>query len=163
MRSERDIADAIERHADTVRRLCMVYLKNHADTDDVFQTVFLSYATSDVSFQNPEHERAWFVRVTVNACKDSLRSMFRKATVPIDEVLELSSPIPEDHREVLEAVLALPKQYREVIYLHFYERYTAPQIASLLGRNVNTVYTLINRAKARLRRELEESEVEHGR
>lgn len=141
----------------------MVYLKNHADTDDVFQTVFLSYATSDVSFQNPEHERAWFVRVTINACKDSLRSMFRKATVPIDEVLELSSPIPEDHREVLEAVLALPKQYREVIYLHFYEQYTAPQIASLLGRNVNTVYTLINRAKTRLRRALEESEVEHGR
>ena len=39
MRSEQEIDRAIERHSDTVRRLCMIHLKNHADTEDIFQTV----------------------------------------------------------------------------------------------------------------------------
>ena len=40
MRQEQEVNRAIERYADTVRRLCMVHLKNRADTEDIFQTVF---------------------------------------------------------------------------------------------------------------------------
>ena len=59
-----------------------------------------------------------------------------------------------DNREVLEAVLSLPVKYREVIYLHYYEDYTAPQISRILGKNVNTIYTLLTRAKQMLREKL---------
>lgn len=142
------------RHADTVRRLCVVHLKSHADTEDVFQTVFVRYARRDEPFESPEHERAWFVRVTINACRDLLRSPFRRRTVPLDEVLEVVDPSSEggsEAREVLAAVLALPQKYRDVVYLHYYEGYSAPEIARLLGRNVNTVYTNLTRARERLR------------
>lgn len=70
MRSEREANRAIELYADTVRRLCIVHLKNHADAEDIFQTVFLKYVLSSVAFENDAHEKAWFIRVTVNACKD---------------------------------------------------------------------------------------------
>ena len=40
MRSEQEVNEAIERYADTVQRLCMIHLKNYADTEDIFQTVF---------------------------------------------------------------------------------------------------------------------------
>lgn len=46
MRSELEVNRAIERYADTVSRICMVQLKNAADTEDVFQEVFLKYALS---------------------------------------------------------------------------------------------------------------------
>lgn len=142
------------RHADTVRRLCVVHLKSYADAEDVFQTVFVRYARRDEPFESPEHERAWFVRVTINACRDLLRSPFRRRTVPLDEVLEVVDPSSEggsEAREVLAAVLALPQKYRDVVYLHYYEGYSAPEIARLLGRNVNTVYTNLTRARERLR------------
>ncbi len=154
MRSEQEVERAIGRYADTVRRLCLVHLKNEADTEDIFQTVFLKYALSSVSFASEEHEKAWLIRVTVNACKDLLRSVFRSRTVPLDELLEQSAPLAEDHREVLEAVLSLPGRYRDVVYLHYYEEYTAPEIARILGKNVNTVYTHLNRAKQLLREKL---------
>ncbi len=60
----------------------------------------------------------------------------------------------EDHAEVLEAVLALPQKYKEVVYLYFYEQYTAVEIGKILGKNVNTVYTLLARAKGMLREKL---------
>ena len=59
-----------------VRRLCAV--KNDADREDIFQTVFLKYVLCSVSFENGEHEKAWFIWVTMNACKDLLKKFFRQ-------------------------------------------------------------------------------------
>ncbi len=132
----------------------MVHLKNHADTEDIFQTVFLKYVLSSVSFENEEHEKAWFIRVTINACRDLLKSFFRSRTVPLDEILEQPALLLPDNKEVLEAVLSLPQKYRDVVYLHYYEDYTAPQISRILGKNVNTVYTLLTRSKQMLREKL---------
>ena len=154
MRSEQEANRAIERYADTVRRLCMIHLKNYADAEDIFQTVFLKYVLSSVSFESEEHERAWFIRVTINACKDLLKSFFHSRTVALDEIMEQSAQLPPDHREVLEAVLSLPQKYRDVVYLHYFEDYTAPQISRVLGRNVNTIYTLLTRSKQMLREKL---------
>lgn len=154
MRSEQEANRAIELYADTVRRLCMIHLKNHADTEDIFQTVFLKYLLSTKEFESPEHEKAWFIRVTVNACRDLLKSFFRSWTVSMEEVLDQPSLPQEDH-EVLEAVLSLPARYKDAVYLHYYEGYTAPEIAKILGKNANTIYTLLNRARQLLREKLE--------
>ena len=154
MRSEQEADRAIQRYGDTVRRICLVHLKNYADTEDIFQTVFLKYVLSSMSFESEEHEKAWFIRVTINACKDLLKSFFRSRTVSLEELLEQPAELPPDHREVLEAVLSLPAKYRDAVYLHYYEGYTAPEIAKLLGKNVNTVYTLLTRAKQLLREKL---------
>lgn len=147
MRNEQDVCMAIERYADTVQRLCMVHLKNRADTEDIFQTVFLKYALHSASFASEEHEKAWFIRVTLNACKDLSRSLFHRRTVPLEEIAELPAQLTPDCREVLEAVLSLPAQYKSAVYLHYYEGCTAPEISQILGKRVNTVYTLLTRAK----------------
>lgn len=161
MRSEQEVNRAIERYSDTVQRLCLVYLKNHADTEDVFQNVFFKYYLSSVVFKSDEHEKAWIIRVTVNACKDWLKNFFRSRTVPLDEVAELASDVPQENKEVLEAVLSLPEKYRDVVYLHYYENYTAPQISQILHKNVNTIYTLLTRSKELLREKM--GGEEHGR
>ena len=154
MRSEEEVNRAVDRYAPMVRRLCMVHLKNRADTEDIFQTVFLKYALSSVLFQSDEHEKAWLIRVTLYACRDLLGSFFRSRTVPLDQVLESAAPAGSENREVLEAVLSLPPKYREVVYLHYYEDYTAPQISRILHKNVNTVYTLLTRSRQMLREQL---------
>ena len=154
MRSEQEVNRAVEQYADMVRRLCMIHLKNHADTEDIFQTVFLKYALSSVLFESAEHEKAWILRVTVNACKDLLKSFFRSRTVSLDDIMEQPAVMPPDHREVLEAVLSLHVKYKDAVYLHYYEGYTAPEISRILGKNVNTVYTLLNRSRQMLREKL---------
>lgn len=159
MRSEAEANRAIELYADTVRRICMVHLKSYADTEDIFQTVFLKYILSSAVFENEEHEKAWFIRVTINACKDLLKSFFRNHTAPLDEVIPADTDADDDHREVLEAVLALPAKYRDVVYLHYYEGYSAVEIGQLLNKNVNTIYTHLNRAKGLLRETLGGEEI----
>lgn len=73
----------------------------------------LKYALSSIRFESEEHERAWFIRVTLNACRDLLRRFFRRRTVSLEKLVEQPAQIAPDHREVLEAVLALPQPYRD--------------------------------------------------
>ncbi len=125
MRSELEINRAVDQYADMIRRICICHLKNASDTEDIFQTVFLKYLLYEGDFESAEHEKAWFIRVTVNACKDQMKSLFRRRTVSIEELTEEAASIPPEQCEVLDAVLALPAKYRDVIYLHYYEGYSA--------------------------------------
>ena len=154
MRSPKEIDRAIELYADTIRRICMIYLKNYTDTEDIFQTVFLKYLQSTQIFENQAHEKAWFIRVSINACKDLKKSFFHSRTVSLDTLVSQPAVQNSDNREVLEAVLSLPQKYRNVIYLHYYEGYTAPQIGQLLGKKTNTIYTLLTRARLLLKEKL---------
>lgn len=151
MRSEPEVNRAIEQYADMVLRLCMVSLKNAADAEDVFQTVFLKYALSNQQFETADHEKAWLIRVTRNACSDLLKSFFRKHTVPLEELSGFLPQATTEQLHVLEAVRSLPRGYREVVYLHYYEGYTAPEIAGILHKNPNTVYTHLSRARQMLK------------
>ena len=151
MRSEQEVNSAIEQYSDMILRLCTVYLKNSADTEDILQNVFLKYALCDKIFEGPEHEKAWLIRVTVNACKDWVKSFFRSRTISLEELKEYTPEATSEQYAVMEAVWSLPKQYRDVIYLHYYEGYTAPEIAGILKRNPNTVYTHLHKGKELLK------------
>ena len=154
MRTEQEVNRAIEQYSDMILRLCTVYLKNTQDAEDVFQTVFLKYALSRQIFESPDHEKAWLIRVASNQCRDELKSFFRRRTVSLQEAAQIQTGMTPESLGVLEAVRSLPKAYREVIYLHYYEGYTAPEIAKILGKNPNTVYTHLSRGKGLLRKAL---------
>ena len=151
MKTEKELTAAVNKYGDLVLRLCLIHLKNKADSDDIFQEVFLRYYRHNDSFESDEHEKAWIIRVTNNACKDLLRNFFHSRTVSIDEIGELQGRDETEYREVFEAVLSLPEKNREVVYLHYYEGYKAKEIASILKMNVNTVYTLLTRSKEMLK------------
>lgn len=154
MRSSEEVDRAIDLYADTVRRLCMLYLKSYSDTEDIFQNVFIKYLLNHTEFKSSEHEKAWIIRVTINECKDFLKSFFRKRSVPLEEIQELRADAPDSSGEVLDAVMSLPQKYKDTVYLHYYEGYSAVEIAKFLRKNVNTVYTNLARARELLRERL---------
>lgn len=154
MRSEQEANRAIELYSDMIKRICFLYVKSYDDTEDIFQTVFLKYIMHEGEFDSPEHEKAWFIRVSVNCCKDTLRSFVRRHSVGLDELSEGDIAVYDSNSETLDAVLSLPKKYKDVVYLHYYEGYTAAEIAEILHKNQNTVYTLLSRAREILKEKL---------
>ena len=161
MRSEHEVNLAIEKYADMVKRFCFLHLKNEYDTEDIFQNVFIKYLLNDGEFESAEHEKAWFARVTINLCKDFLKSAFRKHTVSIDCLSENTPEVQEEEkREILSAVLSLPAKYKNAVYLHYFEGYTAAEIGKIIGKKENSVYTLLARAREKLRKILGGDEIE---
>ncbi len=154
MRSENEVNRAVEQYADLIQRICFYHLKNRADTEDVFQNVFMKYMLYDGVFRDQEHEKAWLVRVSVNACKDLMKSFFRRRVVSLETVYDMPAEVSDTHREVLEAVLSLPDKYKDVIYLHYYEGYSAVEIGQIVGKKENTIYSLLSRGRGLLKDKL---------
>jgi len=151
MRNEDEINRALELYADTIRRICFIHLKNHTDVEDVFQDVFLKYLLYERTFDNDIHEKAWLIRVATNACRDVLKSFSRRNVTAFDELYKEPFYLQEEESEVLETVLKLPEKYRNVIYLYYYEGYSAVEIAMILEKKENTIYTWLDRARKKMK------------
>jgi len=129
-----------------------MHLKNRSDVEDVFQEVFLRYALHAAPFESDSHEKAWLIRVSVNACKDLLKSFWRRRVSSLEDTDTTHIAVSGEHSEVLDAVLRLkPPKYRDVIYLHYYEGYKASEIAAILRQKENTIYTWLDRARKQLK------------
>lgn len=155
MRSEAEVSRVLNAYADTVQRICFMHLNNRSDVEDVFQDVFLKYALHDAAFESHDHERAWLLRVAINACKDLRKSFWRRRVSSLEDTDTSRLFIADENRDVLDAVLRLvPPKYRDVIYLHYYEGYKAAEIAAILRQKENTIYTWLTRAREQLKRTL---------
>lgn len=137
-------------YSDLILRLSYTYLKSTHDAEDICQTVFLKLLTSGQTFASPAHEKAWIIRTTANACKDALRSTFRRRTVALEAAASTAAPEAPDNA-VLEAVMELPENYREAVYLHYFEGYSVREIAGLLGRSEAAVTAHLSRGRHKLR------------
>ena len=160
----REIEALIDRQGDRVIRTAFMYLKNYSDAEDVFQMTFEKYLISRPEFESEEHEKAWFLRVAVNICKNLLSSGWKKKVI-YDEVIikNISEHIgaddagtSENNEAVLRAVLELPQKLSVTVQLFYYEEYSVAQIAQILDISVGNVTTRLNRARKRLEKSLKE-------
>ncbi len=141
----------VNAYADAILRLSYTYLKNIDDAQDICQTVFVKLLSEPRRFESAEHERAYVLRMASNACKDLLKSPWRKRTCGLDAVSEVPAPEAEEEGSLLAAVNELPTHYRTVIYLFYYEGYQAAEIGKILGVPTATVHTRLARGRARLK------------
>ena len=147
--------DAVTRHQDMVYRIALHWFGVPQDAEDAVQEVFLRLYTEKKPFDGPEHLRRWLIRVTVNVCKDALKSPWRKRRVPLESIPE---PVFEqqEQRELYREVLALPEKYRTVLGLYYYEELSTKEIAALLGIRQTAVTTRLARGRELLKQRLKE-------
>ena len=118
--TEKAFEDAVERYLDLVYRLALNCLRNPADAEDAAQTAMLRLWQSGSVFPNDDQLRYWLVRVTLNVCKDTARSPWRRRMVPLEHCREPAFDTPE-HQTLYAEVMSLPAKYRLPLYLYYYE------------------------------------------
>ena len=139
---------AVRRYADCVTKVCSVHLDNAADAEDCFQNTFIKLYTKSPEFNDEEHLKAWLLRVAINECKSCTRSNRRRNAAPQPENF---APSTEDACDISWALNLVEFRYRQVLYLYYCERYKIDEIASILGKNKNTVKSMLSRGRDRLR------------
>ena len=144
---------AVQRYSDTVYRTAVHNCRCTADAEDVVQDVFEKLLHYNGIFESEEHLKAWLLRVAINRCRDLTRAAHQKDT-ELDE--NLPAPDAFEDGSVLDAVRALPENYRNAIYLHYYEGYTAAEIGRMMAVPTNTVLSWLRRARAQLHTMLKE-------
>ena len=150
--------ELVERYADAILRIGYTWLGDMDDAKDICQTVLIKLVEEGRRFPDLGQERAWVVRLSVNACKNWKKSAWFRRRAPLEEGLHLAAEVPEPEDGALLALVnGLPPKYRQVVYLRYYEEYEVHEIAALLGQSPALVRTHLARARAKLRERLEGS------
>jgi len=144
--------EIINRYEDKLFRTAIAVMGGKADAEDIVQDVFVKLFEKNPSFQSPEHEAAWLIRVAVNLCKSRLRSHWWKKTVPL---LDTYPAQTDEQQNIMQTVLALPSKYRTVIHLFYYEGYSTKEIADITTQNESAVRQQLTRARRMLKDFLE--------
>lgn len=148
---------AFRKFGDTVLRAAYACCGNYSEAEDITQDVFLTLHSKPQTFKNDEHLKAWLIRSAINKCKNYKKSFRVSRTSPIDDINENElkcSFAPRDN-EIRENISKLPKKYSSVIFLYYYEGYSIREIAGMLGKNENTISSLLQRGRKKLKIELE--------
>lgn len=155
-------AEAMRVHGDAVYRLAFARCRNTPDAEDIFQTTFLRFYASHIPFGNPEHEKAWLLRVCINACKDLQKSAWRTKVSAMPD--EFDAPDTSARKETTpqeealnEAMQGLSPEQRTVVHLHYFEGFSTGEIAQMLGMRSATVRSHLHRARIAMRNALEDA------
>lgn len=149
-------------------RLAFSYVKDPEIAKDMVQNTFIKCYKNLDSFRYDAQIKTWLYRITINECKDYLKSWnYKMVQVKsfINETTRSILPSPEktviekyNNEEMKENIFSLPKVYREVIYLYYYESLKTDEISSVLDISINTVKTRLRRGKQRLELVIKEAE-----
>lgn len=148
-RNRSDVLEIYNRHVQTVYRVCYSFMKNRSETEDMVQETFLRLMTSGKTFESQRHEKAWLIVTASNACKDSLKKWWRKQESIEDCAAVQDMTLPGEN-PVLEAILSLPNDYKDAVYMYYYEGYSTMEIARHLHCPEATVRSRLSRARKRL-------------
>ena len=149
---QKEIVVLFEEYADDVYRLALSYLHNRQDAEDICQSVFLKLMDRKKPLDKGK-EKAWLLTCAANACKDHLKSFWRKHVVALDDTMTFRD---EKDRALWDAVDSLAPMYRAAVHLYYYEGYTQDEIAAILGISRTAVQTRMSRARAQLKEVLKE-------
>ena len=152
----REFTNAVEQYQDMVYRVAVHYFASSPDGEGVVQEVFLRLYTREEPFESQEHLRRWLIRVTVNVCRDVLKSPWRKRRVSLEALPDQPVFDRPEQEELYREVMALPEKYRVVLDLFYYEELSTKEIAQVLNLRQSAVTTRLFRARELLRQRLKE-------
>ena len=112
--------------------------------------------THKSGFDSENGKKAWLIRLTINKSHNHTRSSWHKKRAELSET-QINSGIADDDIIALrEAMRELKNGYREVIFLHYFEGYTAAEIGRMLNISETAVTTRLQRGRKMLKRFLAE-------
>lgn len=143
----------VNEYSSLLYRTAYIYCKNKMDAEEIVQETYLKYLNKQPCFESKQHERSWFLRVTINLCKDYLRSFWNRNTERYEDHAAYKM---DQSWMLLDMIKKLPEEYRLVIQLYYIEGYETAEIADIIKRSESTVRTRLSRAKQMLK-EMEEN------
>ncbi len=155
-----DFAVLFERHRSNLLLFVTGIVHNIWDAEDIMMDAFATAAAGPVLFEGRSSFKTWLYGIARNKALMYLRKHRHESgpdpkgtEVSIDEeqLPEFRIILSERNRSILKALENLNEDYRNALYLAYFEDMTHDQVCKVLKKNKKQVYNLINRGKERLR------------
>lgn len=146
-----EFASRVVEQTDRMYRIAYSLLCNDEDCRDAMQEAALKAWEKRFTLREPQYFATWLTRILINECRNIQRR--RKGVVPLGEMPLAAAPTQDP---TLKLVLqSLPEKLRLPLVMHAAEGMTYDEIARALRLPRSTIVGRIQRARQRLKKELE--------
>lgn len=159
MTGDKRFEKIIERNGKSIYKIAFVYMKNRFDADDVYQEVLLRFLKYRPEFVSNEHEKNWFITVTINVCKSFKSSAWQRHNVTVDDdswsqILSdgTDSDLTGQDSAVMDALMMLDDDTRLIMQMYYYEGYSVKEISIITKIKETSVYMRMSRGRKKMRR-----------
>lgn len=159
-----DIEQLMRQYGNDVLRTAYAYVKDRDTAEDLFQETFIKAYRNLDKFREESSIKTWLIRITINVCKDYLKSAYQQKVVPMMDFQEDAIVSEDDYEEVENAdrnaqiraaVDNLPEGYRDVVLCVYFNEMSVAETASQLNIAEGTVKSRLSRARDILKNKLE--------
>ncbi len=142
--------------------VCLRYMGNREDAEDILQEGFITLFTKLESYQGTGSFEGWARKIFVNTALMHLR---RTSALDMGEDIEQArglfteevTPVQKmGYRDLMRYIAALPSDARTVFNMHVVEGYSHKEIAKELGCTEATSRSKLQRARIRLQEMIKE-------
>ena len=144
-------------YGDSLIGYAYCFLHDFSAAEDVMEDTFATLIVKRKRFEARSPFEAYLFRIARNKCLDRLRKRRREVSLSGAREFAACGDVEEDalkavrDGKVYKAMLSLPQDYRTVLYLTYYQGFTADEVRKSLGKNKKQMYNLTARAKAALK------------
>lgn len=158
------IESLIRQYGNDVLRTAYMYVKDLHTAEDIFQEVFIKVNQKLSTFEGNSSIKTWIIRITINTCKDHLKSAYNRKVVPMMEYQEDAIVSDSDYEEVesqdtreliKNTVLSLPPKYKDIVLCVYFQDMSITEAANTLNIAEGTAKSRLSRARQKLKTILE--------
>ena len=159
-----DIETLMREYGNDVLKTAYSFVRDREAAKDLFQETFIKANYNLDKFRGESSIKTWLIRITVNVCKDYLKSAYQKKVVPMTQVEEDSLRVEDDYEQIenedrdeqiRRAVNSLPENYREVVLGVYFREMSVADTSAALGVPEGTIKSRLSRAREVLKSKLE--------
>lgn len=159
-----EIEALIREYGNDVLRTAYMYVKDVHTAEDIFQEVFIKVNNNLSKFLGNSSIKTWIIRITINTCKDYLKSAYKRRVVPMREYQEDAIISESDYDEVenqdtsdliKKSILSLPTKYKDIVLCVYFQEMTISEAADTLNIPEGTAKSRLSRAREKLKGMLE--------
>lgn len=141
------------------------YTKNITDSEDIVQEVFMKLYRAHKVFENNDHIKNWLIRVTINQSLNEIKRKRKEMLIDNEYINDLPdiSDADEKNEVIRECVMSLKNNYKNVIILFYYDSYSIKEISNILKMSESNVKVTLNRARKKLKDEIDKGGNKNGK
>ena len=159
--------EIVSRYKDAVYGLCLGFLRNRADAEDLTHDAFIRAYNNLRRYHLDKKFSTWMFTIAANLCRNRLR--YRKNHPVVEPPRHLAGgtdpatliAAEDRQKRVQKGLNRLPYGYRAPLVLRFFNDLSYREIGEILAIPEGTVKTRIHRAKAMLKGLIEKDVMQH--
>ena len=139
------------------------FIGNFCTAEEIAEETFLKLYVDKPKFSEKCSFKTWLYTIGKNLAVDHMRKFSKQREVPLDDMYDVSDREniennhirSEDKRQLLRAMKQLKEEYRQVLYLVYFENFSNTEAAAIMGKSERQIRNLLYRSKETLRKILE--------